>query len=75
MGGNESDRLLGRTVKPIDFLAYGMMIIAAIGWSMILYGLVGLPRAVAMVLALFLGPASVIIGSYILTELFSRHRR
>lgn len=59
-------------MKSVDYIAYGLILVAAVSWSAFLYGYVGLPRLVAMGLSIPLGPATVIGLSYLITEYFRR---
>ncbi len=62
-------------MKPIDILAYGLMFACSLAWVIALYGGLGLPRLVAIVLALVLGPVSVVIGSAVLTSFFDDRKK
>jgi len=55
-------------MKLNDLIAYSLMAIAAAVWVLILYKLVGLPRAVSIGLAVLLGPTSVIALLYLITR-------
>lgn len=59
-------------MKPIDIIAYSLMFVCSLVWVAALYGGLGLPKVVAIVAALILGPASVIIGSAAITAFFDR---
>lgn len=58
-------------MKPIDLIAYVLMFIASVGWSMILYGQMGVPRLLSIGLGVVLGPVTVILSSYVITEYFT----
>ena len=62
-------------MKPIDFIAYGLMFAAAIAWSMFLYGVLGTPKVLSMALAVVAGPGSVVLGAFAITEIVSRLKR
>lgn len=74
MGRYGSHRLVERSMKPIELIAYGLMFVAGLLWVLLLYGGLGLSKAAAIVLSLILGPASVIIGSAVVMGLLDSRR-
>ena len=61
-------------MKPIDLIAYGLMFLSSVAWGAVLYGGAGLPKIIAILLAIILGPASVILGSVAITKIIDRRK-
>jgi hypothetical protein len=57
-------------MKPIQIVVYGMIFIASLGWGLALYKLFALPKILSVLASVVLGPASVIMVLYAVSNRF-----
>ena len=55
-------------MKPIQIVVYSMMFLASLAWALVFYKLFALPKLLSVLVSVVLGPTSVILGLYFVSN-------